>query len=396
MNYGVCGLRQIARVSIAIVLTSGSFAAWAKSSAGPKIEATGFTWDPASPEIGQLMTLEITGHIGDIRAEWNFGENGCAGYPQIQVCEPFFSNCHDFAFKFASGGAKNVSVTVKDPNTGSTLGSISKTINVQNVGSCAGEPTCTYSLNPAQWSFPAEGGNLTVSVVTQPGCDWNATTVNPWITLNTPTNGTGSGSVSYVVAANAGVSRTGAVSIENQTHSVFQLGCAVSAVAIPDVFSWQGGPGIVTVSADQTCEWVASSPGDWITFASPTVGVGSATVAFDVAVDDGEGRSSEIRVGNEVLSILQEAAGPCGRGDVPDDGSAENGYGWGTGNIFVQRFTPDAYPFVYTDVCTAFTQAGGDTVLSFESWCLTMTGREAGQARRSLRCRHWLLECRPG
>jgi len=51
---------------------------------------------------------------------------------------------------------------------------------------------------------------------------------------------------------------------------------------------------------------------------------------------------------------------------VPDDGSAENGYGWGTGNIFVQEFTPDVYPFVYTDVCAAFTQAGGDTTLVFD------------------------------
>ena len=193
------------------------------SSASLKIEATNFSWNPTSPEIGQLMILEITGHVGDIRAEWNFGENGCAGYSQVQVCEPFFSNCSDFFFKFASGGAKTVSVTVKDPVTGDTLGSTSKTINVQNVGACDGTPTCSYSLDPAQWSFLAEGGNLTLSVATQPGCTWNATTVNPWITLNTPTNGTGSGSVSYVVAANTDVARNGAVAVKNQTHNIFQL-----------------------------------------------------------------------------------------------------------------------------------------------------------------------------
>jgi hypothetical protein len=54
----------------------------------------------------------------------------------------------------------------------------------------------------------------------------------------------------------------------------------------------------------------------------------------------------------------------CG-GVGPDDGTAENGYGWGTGRSFVQRFTPDSYPFVLTDVCAAFTQAAADTSLDF-------------------------------
>ncbi len=87
-------------------------------------------------------------------------------------------------------------------------------LQVVDPTACDGTPTCTYSLNPVQWSFPAEGGNLTVSVATQPGCTWNATTVNPWVTLNTPTNGTGSGSVSYVVAPNTVSARNGAVAVE--------------------------------------------------------------------------------------------------------------------------------------------------------------------------------------
>ncbi len=121
------------------------------SSGGLKILATGLTWSPASPEIGELVSLSITGQTGDVRAEWNFGENGCAGNPQIQVCSPSFSNCHDFSFKFASAGDKNVSVTVKDPSTNAILGSATQTITVQDVGSCDGVPACTYSLNPTNW-----------------------------------------------------------------------------------------------------------------------------------------------------------------------------------------------------------------------------------------------------
>ncbi len=73
-----------------------------------------------------------------------------------------------------------------------------------------------------------------------------------------------------------------------------------------------------------------------------------------------------VLIGDQIHTVTQSSAGPCGQGDVPDDDSAENGYGWGTGNTFVQKFTPDDYPFVYTDVCAAFTQDGGDPTLAFD------------------------------
>ncbi len=127
------------------------------SSGGLKILATGLTWSPTSPEIGEIVHFTITGHSGDVRAEWNFGENGCGGFPQIQVCEPLYGDCLDWTFKFASGGDKTVSVTVKNPSTGAVIGSTSRTVTVQNVGSCDGVPTCTYSLNPSNWPLPGRG-----------------------------------------------------------------------------------------------------------------------------------------------------------------------------------------------------------------------------------------------
>ena len=58
-----------------------------------------------------------------------------AGLPQIQVCEPLYGDCLDWTFKFASAGDKTVSVTVKNPSTGAVIGSTSRTVTVQNVGS---------------------------------------------------------------------------------------------------------------------------------------------------------------------------------------------------------------------------------------------------------------------
>ena len=79
---------------------------------------------------------------------------------------------------------------------GAFLGEITETLRRFRMSASCGGQTCTYSLNPPNWTFPAEGGSQTVNVNTQAGCAWNASTVNPWITLNPPTSGTGNGSVS--------------------------------------------------------------------------------------------------------------------------------------------------------------------------------------------------------
>lgn len=49
----------------------------------------------------------------------------------------------------------------------------------------------------------------------------------------------------------------------------------------------------------------------------------------------------------------------CADGDVHDDGSAENEYGWPdtvTDGRYVEKFTPASYPFKYSDVCVCISQ----------------------------------------
>ena len=329
--------------------------------------ATGVTWVPTSPEIGELTTFTITGHSGDIRAEWNFGESGCPGYPQIQVCDPIYSDCHDMAFKFASGGAKNVTVTVKDPSSGTTLGSTGVTVNVQYAGSCGG--TCTYSIFPTSRSFTEAGGTGTVDVMTQPGCTWTASESASWIAITSGSSGNGSGTVTYQVAANTGGARSATITAAGRSHIVSQTsgtGCSVTIDPVTSLFPWQGGSGAVKISAAPDCGWVASPTDPWIVLTSPSFGTGPSSLTYDVDENGGPPRTGTVFIGDKIHTVDQDEVGPCGRGAVPDDDLPENGYGWGTANLFVQQFTPDAYPFVYTDVCVAFTQAGGDSTLDFD------------------------------
>lgn len=338
--------------------------------------STGLTWSPTNPEIGETVLLTVTGHPGDLVTEWDFGEEGCPGHLQFQTCEPAFGDCSTVAFQYASGGMKTVQVVVRDPDGGTVLGSASEDMTVADTGNCSGTPTCAYSISPNQAIFapPAATGSFEVTT-NHPDCGWFATSNATWVVVTNGNNHMGSGSLEYAVAENntphqraTTISITGAGSFSDdftiiQNHpwipvdfdfNVFspEIGETVTYTTDPrlEVLAWhfssqncQGqGPTITCSGAAGDCsevQWAWAEPGEQdVTMETTT---GSQTKTLTVR-DTGQ---------------CPEACGGVG----PDDGTAENGYGWGTGSTFVQRFTPDSYPWVVTDVCFALTQAAGDT-----------------------------------
>ncbi len=82
---------------------------------------------------------------------------------------------------------------------------------------------CSYVVTPTNLgTFPYGGGIGTVSVTTQSGCGWTASSNQPWAPV-TPTSATGSGSVSVTVAANsAEATRSATVTVAGQAVSVTQ------------------------------------------------------------------------------------------------------------------------------------------------------------------------------
>ena len=87
---------------------------------------------------------------------------------------------------------------------------------------CGG--TCSFSINPTSASFAAAGGTQNVTVTTSAGCNWTAVSNNSFITVTSGASGSGSGTVSYSVAANTGTARNGSLTIAGLTHSVSQAG----------------------------------------------------------------------------------------------------------------------------------------------------------------------------
>ncbi|MGH9841200.1 MAG: BACON domain-containing protein, partial [Blastocatellia bacterium] len=84
---------------------------------------------------------------------------------------------------------------------------------------------CSYSISPTSRSIGASGGLGNVSVTAGNGCNWTATSSANFINLLAPASGSGSGSVTYSVAANTGAgSRTGTLTVAGQTFTLTQDG----------------------------------------------------------------------------------------------------------------------------------------------------------------------------
>lgn len=85
-------------------------------------------------------------------------------------------------------------------------------------------PACSVVLSPGARSHGSGVSTGIVTVTTGSNCLWVASPSNSWITiLSQPTN-SGSGTVTYGVASNAGPGRTGHIHIEGQIFSVAQAG----------------------------------------------------------------------------------------------------------------------------------------------------------------------------
>ncbi|MDX2039919.1 MAG: putative Ig domain-containing protein [Acidobacteriota bacterium] len=83
--------------------------------------------------------------------------------------------------------------------------------------------TCNYSVSPTTFTIAANGGSGTVNVTVASGCSWSSSNSNSWITVQT-SSGNGNGSVTFTVAANSGATRTGTITVANQSVTITQNG----------------------------------------------------------------------------------------------------------------------------------------------------------------------------
>jgi hypothetical protein len=80
---------------------------------------------------------------------------------------------------------------------------------------------CSFSIFPTGRSFPASGGEASVSVIAPNECAWTAVSNVGWITILSGANGSGNGTVTYSVASTSRP-RSGTMTIAGQTFTVRQ------------------------------------------------------------------------------------------------------------------------------------------------------------------------------
>ncbi len=178
-----------------------------------------------------------------------------------------------------------------------------------------GAAPCSYSISPASDPIAVDGGtNRTVTLSTIAGCTWSIDTEAPWITITSPRSGSGSTVVTYSVAPNSGLARTGTILIANQVFTVNQQGsagqtvCGYAVAPTSHSLGANGGTATLTVTAGNDCAWTAASHSSWITISSGAAGSGTGSVSFTVAPNTGAERTGTLTVAGQTITITQSAA----------------------------------------------------------------------------------------
>ena len=130
---------------------------------------------------------------------------------------------------------------------------------------------CTYSISPASQSFNSSGGTGAVSVTTQAGCNWTANGTS-WFTITSGASGTGSGRVTYSIAANTTTSsKTVAASVASQIFTVTQTGVTAYTITASGGTGGSISPSGSVLVASGSSQTFSSTPASGYRISSVTV-----------------------------------------------------------------------------------------------------------------------------
>ena len=224
---------------------------------------------------------------------------------------------------------------------------------------------CSYSLSPMSQVFPLSGGVSSFNVGTTSSCRWSARTIDNWITI-TSGSGTGSGTVTFSIAANSIGDRTGFITINGTiSFRVFQNdadSCFISLSETAINCYQQGCVGNLSVTAPSGCNWTAGSNAPWITIDSGASGSGTGSVGYTVAPNlfvgsnPGLDRTGTMTIAGQTITVSQDG---CSLSVEPE--SQEVHYLAGTASISV--FTGcDGWTAVSNDPWIIITAIRTDTL----------------------------------
>ena len=165
---------------------------------------------------------------------------------------------------------------------------------------------CAYTVLPATVTFGTGSGASNETVTTTGNCGWTAVSDAGWITVTAGNSGTGTGTVSYSVAANTGPARSGTLTIAGQSIPINQpSNCSYGLSPSSTNLTAGAGTGFVAVTTGVGCTWTANSNSGWITVTGGSGGTGSGTVSYSIAPNTGPARSGTLTVAGQTVTVNQ-------------------------------------------------------------------------------------------
>ena len=161
--------------------------------------------------------------------------------------------------------------------------------------------SCGFAVTPATIPEPAVGGTIQMSIQAPLGCNWTAT-ASPWVTILSPTSGSGDASliVSYAANPSAG-SRLGGVTVQGLITAILSeivgttINQAGSVAHVPGDFSGDGVTDLLWHNETTGQVTVNYCPGEGLPFCGPgwnwlnNVGQPTGWVLVGAADFDGNG-----------------------------------------------------------------------------------------------------------
>jgi hypothetical protein len=235
----------------------------------------------------------------------------------------------------SGSGSGTVSFSIAANTGASREGTVvvaGRTVTVSQEGTA-----CAFSLSPGGVSAPASGGTLSTTVNTTAGCAWTAASSDAWITIVRGSSGTGTATVEFAVAANAGASRTGTLTIAGIAFVVSQAAatqsCQFSISPASAAVPASGSSTTVNVASGSGCAWTASSNVPWITIGAGASGLGNGIVTLSVAANTGTSpRDGTVTVAGQTFTVTQAGAA-CTYAIAPTAAAATSAGGPGSVSV---------------------------------------------------------------
>lgn len=178
---------------------------------------------------------------------------------------------------------------------------------------------CSISVPSTLPTLAAVGGQGSVELTVAAECVWSVSSEAAWISIVSPTSGQGSGTITFVAAANSTAAiRRGALVVSERRVEVTQAGATCDYALDPLAVTMQptGGEGAVNVRTLVGCEWTAASDAAWLSIVGTGGGVGPGTLRFSVANNDSGARVGTLKIGERAVTVSQDGASPTSPGCV--------------------------------------------------------------------------------